>query len=358
MNFFDKLKAKKDSYLLKLKSNYYRGLQNFFPGYFDLESIKSSIYPLGYSFPEEFFQPEIPEKKHVWAEVIPGFKETYRFSEESEYYKMYQDSRFAFTWKKGGWDCLRHYEIIANGCFPIFRDIEECPEETLQHLDKKLLIKGKKELIPWRENSEYKEKYNYYMSALLAHSTNSATCTRVAEKLANNLGIRHGHKILFLSCDISPNYSREFLFIGLNRLMKNIGGMCISYPRLEFLYDSFPEEKVNSLYGKGFGYARKLSKNSLQESKDFTQSEIEQSIRNREWDFIVYGKVGLDEGEQGEIPNSPFWESVSQFYSKSQIGFIYGGDHLQDLSDMGSSHTRHLLKHAKRGKCFVRELKF
>lgn len=358
MNFFDKIKAKKDSYTSRLQSAYYKGIQRFFPGYFDLESIKSSIYPLGYSFPEEFFQSEIPAKKQVWAEVIPGFKETYRFSEESEYYKMYQDARFAFTWKKGGWDCLRHYEIIANGCFPIFRDIEECPEETLQHLDKKLLLKGMKELIPWKETSDYKEKYNYYLSELMSHSINSATCINVARNFANNLGIKHKQKILFLSCDIHPNYSREFLFIGLNRLMKNIGGTCISYPRLEFLYDNFPEEKVNSLYGKGFGYARKLSKSCEMESFDFSPLELEKSIRNREWDFIVYGKVGLDEGEQGEIPNNPFWEAVSQSYSKSEIAFVYGGDHLQDLNDMGSNHARHLWMHAKRGKCFVRELKF
>lgn len=358
MNFIDKLKAKKDTYQLRIKTSFYRGLQLVFPAYFDLNKIKNSIFPLGYSFPEELFQLEIPEKKQIWAEVIPGFKETYRFSVESDYYQMYQDARFAFTWKKGGWDCLRHYEIIANGCFPIFRDLEKCPDETLTQLYKKLLIQGKKELIPWKETSEYKEKYNVLMTELIAHSRKHATCMTVAEGLVNNLGIKPGQKILFLTCNLSPNYSRELVFIGLNRFMKNQGGICISYPRLEFLYDSYPEEKVNSLYGRGFGYARKLRKESTKESLDYSSKEIKETILNREWDFIVYGKIGTDEGEQGEIPGCPFWEAVSQSYSSSEIVFVYGGDHLQDLGDMGSIHSRHLWKHAQKGKCFVRELRF
>jgi hypothetical protein len=31
--------------------------------------------------------------------------------------------------KKGGWDCLRHYEIIGNGCMPYFENIEKCPKK-------------------------------------------------------------------------------------------------------------------------------------------------------------------------------------------------------------------------------------
>jgi hypothetical protein len=33
--------------------------------------------------------------------------------------------------KKGGWDAMRHHEIIAAGCMPYFAEIESCPEQTL-----------------------------------------------------------------------------------------------------------------------------------------------------------------------------------------------------------------------------------
>lgn len=43
-------------------------------------------------------------------------KNTYIFENEEEYYNDYKKSLFAITRKKGGWDCMRHYEILACGC--------------------------------------------------------------------------------------------------------------------------------------------------------------------------------------------------------------------------------------------------
>ena len=43
---------------------------------------------------------------------------------------MYQNSLFSLTYRKTGWDCLRHYEILASGSIPLFLDLEKCPEDT------------------------------------------------------------------------------------------------------------------------------------------------------------------------------------------------------------------------------------
>ena len=56
---------------------------------------------------------------------------------------MYQDSIFALTYKKAGWDTLRHYEILMNGCLPIFLDIENCPTDTMVNFPKKDVIELK-----------------------------------------------------------------------------------------------------------------------------------------------------------------------------------------------------------------------
>ena len=63
---------------------------------------------------------------------------TYIYDNEEDYYAMYQNSKFALTSKKGGWDTLRHYEIMANGTIPIFVDIENCPKHTLWNFPKDL----------------------------------------------------------------------------------------------------------------------------------------------------------------------------------------------------------------------------
>ena len=52
---------------------------------------------------------------------------------------MYSNSIFAITNKKLGWDCLRHYEILMNGCIPLFFNIEDCPKLILKTLPKERL---------------------------------------------------------------------------------------------------------------------------------------------------------------------------------------------------------------------------
>ena len=44
----------------------------------------SNIYPLSYCVPDELIVSNIPEKKQIWADVIPGFPETCRFGKYQE----------------------------------------------------------------------------------------------------------------------------------------------------------------------------------------------------------------------------------------------------------------------------------
>ena len=50
---------------------------------------------------------------------------------QAEYYKAYAGARFAVTSKKGGWDCLRHYEIVLAGAMPFFLGIDELPPAAM-----------------------------------------------------------------------------------------------------------------------------------------------------------------------------------------------------------------------------------
>ncbi len=357
MTFFEKIQAKFETYSGKVQSFWFRLIHRFSPGYFQIEVNKPSIFPLGYAFPDELFQTTIPAKKQLWAEVIPGLKETYRFSDEDSYYQMYSDARFAYTWKKGGWDCLRHYEILASGTIPVFPDLAGCPVDTLTHLPKELILLANKELLPWKDKPEYHSKYQKYAVAILEHAKEKASFSAMSEDFLKNLGAQPSQKILFLNCDSNVNYSRELLFIGLSRTQESHKGLCHAYPKLDYLYDNFPLEKADKCYGKGFGYTRRLSHNPNSEDLPSTAEEVENSITQGFWDFIVYGKMGLDEGQLGTAPTCPFWKTVAKVYSKNQIAFVYGGDHIQNLQDMGCAHSRHLAYHAKLGKCFVRELK-
>ena len=75
------------------------------------------------------------------AKIIPGVKATYTFTEEDEYYKDYNTSLFGLTWKKLGWDCFRHYEILFSNSLPIFPDIDKCPPLTMFNFPKNICAK-------------------------------------------------------------------------------------------------------------------------------------------------------------------------------------------------------------------------
>ena len=63
----------------------------------------------------------------------------YSFDTEKDYYHEYGTSLFAYTYHKGGWDSMRHYEILANGGIPYFLELKQCPPYTMTRLPKELI---------------------------------------------------------------------------------------------------------------------------------------------------------------------------------------------------------------------------
>jgi hypothetical protein len=55
------------------------------------------------------------------------------FDTEEDYYADLRASRFGVTTKRAGWDCLRHYELAANGCVLCFRDLDRKPPTCAPH---------------------------------------------------------------------------------------------------------------------------------------------------------------------------------------------------------------------------------
>jgi hypothetical protein len=67
-------------------------------------------------FPRHIVDPELRER-------VAGASAAYAFESESDYYADLRGARFGVTTKRAGWDCLRHYEIAANGAVPCFRNL-------------------------------------------------------------------------------------------------------------------------------------------------------------------------------------------------------------------------------------------
>ena len=115
---------------------------------------------------------------------------------------------FAYTNKKGGWDCLRHYEILANGCIPIFKNLDNSPKYTITTLPKELIIETNQKLLPYKNN--YKEVYYEYAYKIIEHVKNncstSATAKYFLEKMRHIQNIKN---VLLITCHNGVNYTRE-----------------------------------------------------------------------------------------------------------------------------------------------------
>ena len=59
---------------------------------------------------------------------LGGTKNHHIFKSENDYYDDISNSWFGISSKKGGWDALRHYEIIAAGALLLFRDYNKKPK--------------------------------------------------------------------------------------------------------------------------------------------------------------------------------------------------------------------------------------
>jgi hypothetical protein len=112
--------------------------------YFKRELVQPTrnALPISFAMPAEKIQTPV-EKIRAVAPLIPANpyedKSTYIYDNEQDYYTDYNRSLFGITYKKYGWDCLRHYEIIASRSVPWFKDIDNCPELTMTTLPKQLL---------------------------------------------------------------------------------------------------------------------------------------------------------------------------------------------------------------------------
>jgi len=107
------------------------------------------VWPINFAFPKEKIWDgcmtlegrqtyDIAPLVPVNQSIDSSYMSTYIYDNEKDYYQMYRDSKFALTSKKGGWDTLRHYEILANRCVPLFVDINSCPKNCMWNYPKDL----------------------------------------------------------------------------------------------------------------------------------------------------------------------------------------------------------------------------
>lgn len=279
--------------------------------FFFLNYVNATPFSIQFAIPEEKIVKTLPQKRKDFAFNIPGKKETYIYQKEEDYYRDYQRSYFAVTSKKAGWDCLRHYEILANGCIPYFLDLDNCPLQTMTFLPKELI----KEAMNLKGVSYLKidhrlfdtKKYYEILNKLWDYTQKFLTTRALGEYVLKKMNYKGEGTVLFLSEKQAPDYMRCLTLIGLKEV---IGPKVIDVPKVEHIYKSY-RRNTALLYGKGFTYTKII------EDIFVDRENIVKRIKKKEFDFIIYGSVHR---------GMPYYELIKKTYPQNKIFFICGED--------------------------------
>jgi len=155
--------------------------------YFKRELVHQipNIFPISFSIPKEKIIKDLSsiKKSKFIADYIPSSPGTgYIFETEKEYYANYQEAYFGITHKKGGWDCMRHYEILANYCLPYFEDLHNCPLLTLNNFPKKDILDAKN-----IKHDFSTERYYDILNRVFSYTENFLITDKSAEYIINTL---------------------------------------------------------------------------------------------------------------------------------------------------------------------------
>lgn len=269
------------------------------------------VHPIQFSIPEIKIVSEIPFKDQDFSPLIPGKISTYIYTEEEDYYENYQRSYFAFTWKKGGWDCLRHYEILASGCIPYFVDLENCNPNTMVLLPKDLILEAMHLDGVYYGDIDHErfDKVRYYeiLGELLEYTKTHLTTKSMAQYVLDTVHYEGTGKILYLTADLCPDNLRCCTLIGFKQLLQD---RIVDYPKINHIYKSYPGD-VKALYSKGFTYTK------IVDDLPIDRDSIEERIRQKEFDLIIYGSAhrGLQ-----------FHDLIQQVYEPEKIIYFCGED--------------------------------
>lgn len=290
-----------------------------------------AVYPVGFSIPASIIVGGVPVKNRDFSALLPGDKSTYIYDKEEEYYQNYQESYYAVTRMKAGWDCMRHYEILANGCIPYFLNLDQCPKNVLWHFPKALVLQAMSlpGVAPGRidhrvfDQAKYTELVEQLLQYTRVHLTTKAMAGYVLQKTNPR-----AKRVLFLSKQQHPDYLRCLLLHGFRELL---GRNLVDVPKIDHLYDTYPAAETSKLYGKGFSYSRRLT-----DDPEIDRDRIEEKIQSHYFDLVIYGSI-----HRG-IPHK---DLVTRHYRPAEIVHICGEDlHLCEFLNEGYRHL------------FVREL--
>lgn len=334
------------------------------------------LHPISFAIPEENIISINPPKNKTFGAVIPGKTSTYFTSrDEATYFADMEKSLYVLTFKKGGWDCHRHYEILAAGALPLFLHIKHCPQQALVAHPKKLYqlilkqpgleVSGSRSGLHTMEiekmHLNYEkfspELYRVVVSSLLQYTRNVLSTKAMASYVLDTMvtysqgklapphslsstspageGIegtgrgREGRFILYLTHEDHDmdkgDYLTDFILMGLKNLLG--AEAVVDFPCRDAIYQTNNEfnltkywQRRDQLYGGGVSWG--LKEDVLYDTSSRDRGTVTDNIISRTYDMVILGSGHRD----GWAAKLHFWDLICKHYNPLEVGYIDGSD--------------------------------
>jgi len=259
------------------------------------------IFPFQYAFQQQRMPLELRQAVYDWSIIWPvqsksrlDKKRGYIFEDEESYYKEYGTSIFAYTYRKGGWESMRHYEIMCNGAIPYFIDLDKMPPYTMTRFPKELIknVMALPGIDPISGSFDHKkidvQCLHDVRKTLLDYCAQNLTTKALAKYFLSAMGKPAAKNVLMINGRQQWEYMTDSLLHGLRVLL---GSGFVDYKQRLHMYKGVRERAIQEgfrEYGKGFSYAYALPDDKNIERDTET---VRMQIKKKHFDIIVIGQL-------------------------------------------------------------------
>ena len=236
------------------------------------------VWPISFSYPAML---PLATPAQQLSPIIPGFP--YAFADNAAYLSAYARASMALTFRKAGWDCFRHVEILASGAVPLMPDADRIPRYAMIHYPRSAMVALAVQAITHGGVPDEQTRRHFR-----AFAERHLTTKAMARYLLDVSGLADSRRVLFVDdqTPVNPEYQSTLALIGLKQLLGR--GCEVAFPA-DFLYAG-SSQTAACHYGRGFGYSHAIDPGA-RTSEEESDRKAHGLDALRSYDAVIVGSI-------------------------------------------------------------------
>ncbi len=272
------------------------------------------VWPISFSYPAML--PLVSPVQQL-SPIIPGFP--YAFTDNAAYLSAYARASMALTFRKAGWDCFRHVEILASGAVPLMPDADRIPRYAMIHYPRSAMSALAVHAITHGGVPDEQTRRDFR-----AFAERHLTTKAMARYLLAVSGLAGSQRVLFIDdqTPVNPEYQSTLALIGLKQLLGR--GCEVAFPA-DFLYIGSSQTAARH-YGRGFGYSHAVDPDARTAAEESNRKAHGLEVL-RSYDAVIVGSISR---------NTALTRVVLEKCDPSRVVLIHGEDGPPTLDELAA----------------------